>query len=594
MTRRDYGILVAYCWMLFGIALVSGRPLTMHESVLPQCTREMYESGNWLVPTSGDRPWLHRPPLPHWVLLSLASVAGRCDAEWVVRLGPTLTSTLTVLLLAWMAQRWFGRGVGLLSGLILATSFQFTRYAWLAEEDSILCAVITAVMALFVKMEFATAPESDSELSGTVPPEGGTILHAFVGWRSWTLLAFFALYGLTNMAKGLVFGPLMAGVPLGMYILWNRRWAWLGRLCWLWGWVALALAGGLWPLLMYLWHPDVVEMWLFDYAGRLNQGYVGEPWWYYLATLPWALLPWTPFALIGAWQTTRRLWGAEASRERFLWCWALGTVLFFSIPDGKHHHYIIHCLPPWGILGAVGLIRCRHWIQNWQSKLNHPLVPVLCYGLPVAVGLWLFRSKIPGPAWVLPALMLGVPLAVLLITWLLRERQAIRAGLAAFAALLVIYWGVHLYAAKVGDQGITDHAFLQQVSHHRDGATPLYVNAQLQCCLEVNRVLFYMAKGTKVVHNLSFLLDERIVDRKIQLITRACDEPALHKLGDVRLLLQSEKSRRELSPGDRLTLYELTFRPDLSRYPNDVTIHQQQIKMRVAGPFLGGKDPQAW
>jgi 4-amino-4-deoxy-L-arabinose transferase-like glycosyltransferase len=584
MTRRDYCILIGYCWMLFGIALVSGRPLTMHESVLPQCTREMYESGNWLEPTSGSRPWLHRPPLPHWVLLTIATVAGRCDTEWVVRLGPTLMSTITVLLLAWMAQHWFGRHVGLLSGLILATSFQFTRYAWLAEEDSILCAVITAAMALFVKMEFLTETATAKT----------SWWRAFFGWRSWALLGFFVLFGLTNMAKGLIFGPLMAGVPLGTYILWTRRWQWFGRLSWLWGWVALAVAGCLWPWLMYQRHPDVLEMWQFDYGARLNQGYVGEPWWYYLATMPWALLPWTPFALLGAWMTTKRLWQADSTRERFLWCWAIVTVLFFSLPDGKHHHYIIHCLPPWGILSAVGLVRYRLMIQNWQSKWNHPLLPALAVGLPAAIALWVLREKIPGPSWLLPVAMLGIPLVILFITWLLRERRALRAAPVAFTALLAMYWGIHLFAAKVGDQGITDYAFFRQVPQHVDNSAPLYVNAQLQCCLEVNRILFYMERGTKVVHNLTFLLDERIKEHKVFLITRACDEPALHKLGDVRLLLQSEKSRRELSPGDRLTLYEVTFKPDLPRYPNNLTIQQQQIKMRVAGPFLGGKDPERW
>jgi 4-amino-4-deoxy-L-arabinose transferase-like glycosyltransferase len=584
MKRRDYCILIAYSWMLFGIALVSGRSLTMHESVLPQCTREMYESGNWLVPTSGDRPWLHRPPLPHWVLLAIATVAGRCDAEWVVRLGPTLMSTFTVLLLAWMAQRWYGGSIGLLSGLILATSFQFTRYAWLAEEDSILCAVITGVMALFVKLEFAEETTSEKQPWWKM----------FLGWRSWTLLGFFILFGLTNMAKGLVFGPVMAGVPLVAYLLWNRRWNWFGKLSWLWGWIALAIAGGLWPWLMYQTHPDVVEMWLFDYAGRLNQGYVGEPWWYYLATMPWALLPWTPFALIGAWIVTKRLGKSDTRPERFLWCWAIVTVVFFSIPDGKHHHYIIHCLPPWGILSAVGIVRFRLMIQNWQGKFNHPVVPVLTFGLPAIIALWFVRHKIPGPTWTLPALMAAVPVVILFITWVLRERRALRSAMAGFAALMALYWGIHLYAARYGDQGITDHAFLREVPKHVDRTEPLYVNAQLQCCLEVNRVLFYMDKDTRVVHNLTFLLDERIKDRKVQIITRACDEPVLHKLGEVRLLLQSEKSRRELSPGDRLTLYELTFKPDLPRYPNQVTIQQQQIKMRVAGPFLGGKDPQTW
>src|SRR5262249_26941363 len=152
---------------------------------------------DWLIPTSGGRPWLHRPPLPHWVILGIASLAGRCDSEWVVRLAPTLAGTVTVLLLAWMAQLWYGRWTGLLSGLILASSFQFTRYAWLAEEDMILCAVVTATLALFVKAESVVrSPWSVGEGAVPVPDHGPRttdhgLLRGFLGWRSWTLFGFF-------------------------------------------------------------------------------------------------------------------------------------------------------------------------------------------------------------------------------------------------------------------------------------------------------------------------------------------------------------------------------------------------------------------
>ena len=39
LARRDVLTLVGYCLLLFGIATVSGRPLTLHECVLPQTAR---------------------------------------------------------------------------------------------------------------------------------------------------------------------------------------------------------------------------------------------------------------------------------------------------------------------------------------------------------------------------------------------------------------------------------------------------------------------------------------------------------------------------------------------------------------------------
>ncbi|HMP59080.1 MAG TPA: hypothetical protein PKD86_06985, partial [Gemmatales bacterium] len=79
MLTRDYFLLAGFCLVLFGVSLVGGRPMTMHESVLPQCTREMHDRGDWLTPHSGGRPWLHRPPPPHWGILALTSPFGRVD-----------------------------------------------------------------------------------------------------------------------------------------------------------------------------------------------------------------------------------------------------------------------------------------------------------------------------------------------------------------------------------------------------------------------------------------------------------------------------------------------------------------------------------
>src|SRR5574341_938662 len=73
---RDYLLLMGFTLVLFGYSLVSGRPLTMHEARLPQTAREMQITGDYLFPTSGGRPWLERPPLPHWITIAFASITG--------------------------------------------------------------------------------------------------------------------------------------------------------------------------------------------------------------------------------------------------------------------------------------------------------------------------------------------------------------------------------------------------------------------------------------------------------------------------------------------------------------------------------------
>ena len=100
----DYLLLAGFCAVLFGYVAISGRPLTLHEARLPETSREMMARGDWLVPMDGDRPWLERPPFPHWCMMVVAkAIRQRCDNEWSVRIPPALAGLLTVIMSAQIA-----------------------------------------------------------------------------------------------------------------------------------------------------------------------------------------------------------------------------------------------------------------------------------------------------------------------------------------------------------------------------------------------------------------------------------------------------------------------------------------------------------
>src|SRR5579864_8027981 len=109
LAPGDYALLTLLALLLFGYCAFSGKALTMHEARLPECSREMLASGDWLLPHSGVRPWLERPPFPHWIELATGHVFGRLDNVWIVRLPSALMGWLTLLLVAWTAARLFGR-----------------------------------------------------------------------------------------------------------------------------------------------------------------------------------------------------------------------------------------------------------------------------------------------------------------------------------------------------------------------------------------------------------------------------------------------------------------------------------------------------
>ena len=133
LRRGDYLLLAGFCLLLFGFALGFGRTFSTHETIHCVNVREMIADGNWVIPHFGGRPWLERPPLPFWITVPIVRVLGDIPAAY--RLAPMLAAIPCVLLVGWMASVWFGRAVGLLTGLALATVREFFRTHKYPEED---------------------------------------------------------------------------------------------------------------------------------------------------------------------------------------------------------------------------------------------------------------------------------------------------------------------------------------------------------------------------------------------------------------------------------------------------------------------------
>ncbi len=478
----------------------------MHEAVLPQTTREMLASGDWIVPTGGGFPWLERPPLPQWVTAAICAPLGACDTVWAMRLPAHLAGVVIVLIVAHLTAVWFGRATALMAGVMLATMFEFVSYAWLAEADIFLAVVVTGAVAVFGIRETG-ARESSSRL----------------------LLAFFVLLGLTNLAKGLLFGAVLVLAPVTAWLLWDRRvtGTWLRARSYLWGpgWLLCAAIAISWPLAAYLRYPDVLALWRFDLLGRLDGSYaaITEPWWYYLAMWPGAVAPWTPLAAAGLFLASRDGRFGRDPRYRLLLVWAVVPLLLLSAASGKHHHYMVQALAPWAMLSALA----GRWL--WQR-------------LPRAL-----RAR---PVWI-----------------------------GGTAAIATIYFALHSLYLPVSDQCRDDTALLRAIRAQRAPGQMLVANADLRS-MDLFRNLFYLDSDVRTVHTLAELDDERFAVPEVFVLTRARDRAALEAFGDVSLLLQSAHTRRESGPEDRLTLFRLRYRPGLERRRHDRRITPMQAMYR--------------
>ena len=573
LARNDFLLLAACCLAFFGFSLVGGRPLTMHEGVLPQSAREMLADHDFVVPKNGGRPWLESPPLPQWTTVALYSLFGSGDQLWVARIGPALMGTLSVLLLAWMAGRLFGRTIGLLSGGVFATMYELVQYSWLAEDEIFLCALVTLAVSAFVWVEYVRA---DSAAPGS---------RNFFGARPWSLLLFFLALGATNLAKGIAFGTVMAAVSMATTLLWNRDFRRISFYCWFWGWLAYGAVALAWPLAAWLRYPDVVNVWFFDHMGRLDGDYqaITKPLWYYAKTLPGEIAPWTLIAPLGLWLTARTAFGERYSPWRFVWCWAIATPVVFSLPQGKNHHYLLHCIAPWGMLSAVALVWLHKKITT-QPAIKPWVGPTVAAAV-AATALIVVRHKLPDP-WLFPTLLTVVPTTLAAAVWAVAQPRPRFAAGALFGVIALGFCGGHWYAGAYADLCRDDTAFLAKVRQIAKPDDQVFVDTKLGS-LDEFRILYYLDGRTKALHNLSFLADSQIAKPQVLVVARASAESQLEPFGDVELVAQSAKTRREKSPADRFTLFRLTYRPDRPRVSTAaVRISPMQVMQREEGPFL--------
>ncbi|MGD0138151.1 MAG: glycosyltransferase family 39 protein [Tepidisphaeraceae bacterium] len=591
----DYGLLAGFCVALFGYVAISGRPLTLHEARLPECSREMMAQHNLLVPMDGDRPWLERPPFPHWCMIAVATVIGQaCDNEWSVRIPPALAGLLIVVMVARMAAGWFGRGIGIIAGLLLATMYEFYAYSTLAEDDIFLALLVVAALALFVRMEFLIDPMVEDRRVG------------FTGRRPWRVVAFFVLLGLTNLAKGPAVGAAAVIGTIAAYflmpsILWQsgdfsvifhwppeqRRRA--RRYLWLWGILAAAAIALSWHIYVARLYPGpggYLANLRYDFSGTHE---FDEPWWYYPVMLLGRGMPWTPAALVALALTARAAWHDRDRVMCFLWCWAIVPIVVLSIPHRKHHHYLVPSLAPWAILAALGVKPIAQLFFKGLEWTRRPTFGLLAIGFPGTIALAILAWKrLLSPATDLHGQIESAAVVAVLLNccvWAFYHGMWIKDGRWMLAAIVIGVGGGCSWAqTHLRDDTVADTRFLRQ---DVEAAVPkdklLAIDASIGP-LDFFRVQFYLRGNALLLHNPSFLRSDRIHAADVYVVGSVQDLPVLKKLGETELIARSPRPLKENVP--ELALFHLTFSPDLKRYPPPA-VSPMQAMMRQPGPWCG-------
>lgn len=309
-----------------------------------EMAREMWSSGDLLIPRLNGEPFLEKPPLFYWLVVTAYRLAGG-PGEAAARTVPALCGLACVLLTYAMARRMIGPGPAPLAALVLLTSFEFI---WIARRTMIDMPLTLAVLLACYGLYRGIA-------------EGGR------GRALWLSLGYLAC-GVAVLFKGIV----GAGIPAIAAVSWivaRRDWGGIWRLGLLPGAVAGLVPVGLWVLRLRerLGDEAVREFVLVNnilrFTGGASKGH-DNPFYYYLPALLTDFAPWSlvlPFALVAAARAARR---QGPPRDLLLW-FAL-PLLVLSLASTKRGIYLLPIFPAAAILVAwwlaeEGASRRQRW-----------------------------------------------------------------------------------------------------------------------------------------------------------------------------------------------------------------------------------------
>ncbi len=417
------------------------------EAVFAEASREMLETGDWITPQYNGADRFDKPILFYWLMASAFAVFG--VGEFGARFWSATFGVSLVVLITLFAWRRMGPRVGLLSGLVAATSLEVVVLAHSAITDMILIFFITAgVLAWFAAVQATDSrARADAALIGSAALALAVLTKGPVGivLPGLILALFLALRG--GIREDL------AQLPWGRMLL---VFALVAA-----PWYALELQARGWAF---------VEGFFFKHNVRRFTGVISGhagPFYYYLPVVAIGFFPWTAFVLPSfrwAWPSGWRGLRRPTDREALgllLLVWVGVVFVFFSAAGTKLPNYVASLYPPLALL--VGMWAERYVARSpgadrWVNAGVIVLVGVALVGAVAFGGFpwWVewARDRFPKAAYLSQPIDVGwgpgvlgatFLIGALAVGWLARQRRPV-ATITAIAATTVVASGVLLTA----------------------------------------------------------------------------------------------------------------------------------------------------
>ena len=333
--------------LLFFFALGNHQLQGSTEARVAGIAMEMHLDNDWVTPRLFGEAFLEKPPLSLWLDAGAMRVFG--VSPWAVRLASAVAGLFSVMLLYGMLRRFERpKRVAWTAGILLATMASYWSNVRGVGEDALLALGVTAALLAFFQAQ-------------RVPTLGNSLL-------------FVVGIAIATLSKG-VLGLAMPGVVIFAYLLADNL---IDRRLKIRDWLrpGVLTAVGLIPLLIWLvvlyqhgGAQAVREVLLTNSVGRFSGSFVEaghyEPFYYYLAKLPQAFLPWNILVYLGLWHFRKEL---KANRYLlFFSLWIVAQFVMLTLASSKRTVYLMSMTPAAAVIAAEYALALFERLKAYQS-----------------------------------------------------------------------------------------------------------------------------------------------------------------------------------------------------------------------------------
>ncbi|MDR1397968.1 MAG: lipid IV(A) 4-amino-4-deoxy-L-arabinosyltransferase [Desulfarculales bacterium] len=389
------------------------------ETRYSEISREMLNSGDWVVPHFLDIRYFEKPIAGYWINSLSQMFWG--DSNFAVRFGSACSTGISIILVYHLALLMRRRQAAAFNAALIYMTLSLVAGV---GTFSVLDPMLTMWMSLALLCHYLSVRASSRR--------GKAGAYALLGLAC----------GMGFLTKGFLALaiPVVSALPVALS---QKKFKEL--ICY--GPIAIVSAGIIslpWCLAVAWAEPDFWHYFFWvEHIQRfaLEQAQHSEPFWFYIPVFIGLSLPWIgllPGALVTAWQ--RRIKEPESF---FLLSWLIMPFLFFSAANGKLITYILPCMAPLALLmasyieesGAKG--NCRGLKINGLIILILALLGLLS-PLVLTSDFWLKEILYSPQEWFKLALMVMICLLWAGAGWLAWRRSASFWRLAVICPLLAL------------------------------------------------------------------------------------------------------------------------------------------------------------